>query len=271
MAEPGTFIGEVQRGWQRFWRLSWWWKGPILGVIGLIAIGTVGAIAGGGEDKPKDEAGAERATAAATRTTAPTRAPVPTTTAPTPTPAPTPPPTAPPTPVPPPPPVELSGFGQTATDPVTPPCPICRATLTHSGSSNFIVHTFRGAEEDFLVNEIGAYQGSRPIFGEEPIVFDIDADGAWSIRIEQVGTGGQPPFAGRGDAVSDLFSPPSTGPWEFVHDGQSNFIVWFHCAGGSDGIQNEIGPVSGSGVVAFDSGPCLWEVEADGNWSLTPR
>ena len=54
-------------------------------------------------------------------------------------------------------------------------------------------------------------------------------------------------------------------------DGGSNFSAWMHCAGGSDLVQNEIGVVSGGGVVAFDDGPSLWEVEAIGKWSVTPR
>jgi len=256
--------------WRRLFKSRGWQIGASVatGFTWLLII--VGVAAGGGGDDTDDEA----TRAEATRTTSATRTRSPAltrqaTAAPTapPTPAPTPPPTPPATPEP----IILTGFGQTATEAVTPTCPICRATFTHDGVSNFIVHTFRGAEEDYLINDIGVYQGSRPLFGEEPIVFDIDADGAWSIRIEWIGAGGQPAFSGRGDAVSDLFDPPAVGPWEFAHDGQSNFIVWYHCSGGSDGIQNEIGQVSASGVVAFEDGPCLWEVEADGNWSLTPR
>jgi hypothetical protein len=168
-------------------------------------------------------------------------------------------------------PVTVEGFGQTATDPLTPPCSICRAVFTHSGSANFIVTAFQAGEETLLVNEIGAYSGARPIFGTEPVTFDIDADGAWSLRIEPIALSGSAPFSGAGDAVSDLFDPPDDGPWELTHDGEANFIVQLHCGGGSDLVQNEIGPISGSSVVGFEDGPCLWEVEADGNWSLAPR
>jgi len=53
MADEGTFIGEVQRGWRRFWRLSWWWKGPILGVAAIISLSVISAIATGGTtDEP---------------------------------------------------------------------------------------------------------------------------------------------------------------------------------------------------------------------------
>lgn len=70
MAKEGTFLGELQRGWQRFWQLSWWWKGPIIGVVGFMLVVIVAAIAGGGdEDKPGSSV-------LATITASPTEAPV---------------------------------------------------------------------------------------------------------------------------------------------------------------------------------------------------
>jgi hypothetical protein len=168
-------------------------------------------------------------------------------------------------------PIALSGRGQTATNAVTPPWPISVATLSHDGRSNFIVKSFKGGRSTLLVNEIGQYRGQRPLVGTDPITFDIDADGAWTIRIEPIAQGGAPPFSGRGDAVGALFAPPSSGAWEISHDGKSNFIASLHCASGSSLIQNEIGPVLGSRMVQFGRGPCFWEVEADGAWILNPR
>lgn len=43
-------MGELQRGWERFWKLPWWWKGPILGFIALVLVGAAGSIVGGGGD-----------------------------------------------------------------------------------------------------------------------------------------------------------------------------------------------------------------------------
>jgi len=122
--------------------------------------------------------------------------------------------------------VVLEGVGQAATDPVSPPASICRAIFTHDGSSNFIVKVFQGGSEELLINEIGPYQGQRPIVGEEPVVFDIDADGAWTMRVEPIGAQDAPAFSGIGDAVSGLFSPPSgPSPWSITHTGESNFVV----------------------------------------------
>jgi hypothetical protein len=80
-------------------------------------------------------------------------------------------------------------------------------------------------------------------------------------------------FAGSGDTMSDFFVPTDTGaiPYEVSHNGRRNFIVKLHCVSGSTLVQNEIGVVSGSTVVRLKDEPCLWEVEADGEWSLTPR
>lgn len=74
-----------------------------------------------------------------------------------------------------------------------------------------------------------------------------------------------------GDDVSELFPLPSTGPWEIRHAGKSNFIVRAHCAGGSSLVRNEIGAIDGSRVITFRTGPCFWEMRADGEWSLQPR
>lgn len=168
-------------------------------------------------------------------------------------------------------PTVLQGCGQTATQPVSLPTGVYVASFTHNGARNFIVKSFQGSNEDLLINKIGAYQGARPLGGGTPITFDIQADGAWTIRIEPIGQAAAPAFSGMGDAVSGLFNPPPSEAWEITHSGQRNFIVYLQCAGGRTLVQNQIGPVNGSPVVQLGRGPCFWEVQADGNWSLNPR
>ncbi len=184
---------------------------------------------------------------------------------PTNTPVPTVPPTLPPKPV------TLQGQGQHATDPIALPYPLSVVRFTHAGSSNFAVWTYIGKGKNLLVNTIGHYEGTRPLFSNEPVVFDIKADGTWTINIAPIGQASGAAFSGRGDSVSGLFDPPTQGPWLFKHDGQSNFAVWLYCTGGQDLVQNAIGPVDGSRIVQFPKGPCCWDVKADGNWSLAPR
>lgn len=69
MAESGTFFGELQLGWKRFWRLSWWWKGPIMGIVVFILLAIGAGIAGGGDE------GDSESTVQATRTSSPTEVP----------------------------------------------------------------------------------------------------------------------------------------------------------------------------------------------------
>lgn len=257
--------------WLRFWGLSWWIKWPALGLAVIVVIAIIAAAATGGDDDEGElvsgqrtvtvEDGGEEPTAVST-SPPPTAAPLPTD---------TPPPLPADTPVPPPEPVVLEGVGQFATEPITLPAPISVAAFTHDGAANFIVTVFQGNDQNLLLNEIGIYRGSRPIVGLDPVVLDIDADGPWTLTISAIGIAGSPAFTGTGDAVSGLFDPPDTGPWSVQHNGQANFIVLVHCASDSDLVQNEIGSVSGSTVLSFGDGPCFWEVEADGSWSLAPR
>ena len=125
--------------------------------------------------------------------------------------------------------------------------------------------------DENLVNEIGHYNGQRPVVSTGPVTFDIKADGAWTIRAEALQTGGIPAFAGTGDAVGALFSPPQSGPWDVSHTGKSNFMVDLHCAGGDVNLENEIGKLQASTLARFPKGPCFWEIRADGAWSLQPR
>jgi hypothetical protein len=167
--------------------------------------------------------------------------------------------------------VHLSGRGQTATEAVTPPSGNNVVTLTHDGKRNFIVEAFQGSSHKLLVNTIGAYQGGRPWVGSDPVTFNIEADGSWTLDVTPVATGGTAAFAGHGDAVSASFDPTSTGPWAFANDGARNFIVEVWCQGGHKLAENRIGAFQGTAVMQFPQGPCFWEVQSDGNWSMAPR
>ena len=168
--------------------------------------------------------------------------------------------------------VNREGRGRTATDLLTPPSAISVMKLKHEGSSNFVVKAIRsGSRDDLMVNEIGRYEGSRPLIGDAQVMFDIQADGRWTLDLVPLPVGGYAAFSGYGDDVSAAFDPPSRGPWTISHDGKSNFVVKLHCAGGSTLVENSIGSVNGSTVVTFGRGPCFWEVEADGLWKLAPR
>jgi hypothetical protein len=210
-----------------------------------------------------------KATDAPTSTPAPTNTPKPTN---TPRPTRTP---APPTPTPAP--VALAGKGKVVTDPINPPAAINRVRFTHNGESNFIVKVYLadGSEDKILVNAIGKYTGQGLLLTDQPVYFEVNADGAWSMLVEEIylDNAAQKGFSGTGDVVSDAFTPLRTGPVPYLihHDGESNFIAELRCYGGNDIVANEIGAVEGSVVARFNEGPCVWQVQADGNWSLKPK
>ena len=213
----------------------------------------------------------------ATAAPKPTEAPKPTATqAPTATPEPTAAPTAVPSPTPLPEPITLSGKGKVVTDKFTPPSKLNRVVFEHRGQRNFIVHSYKDdGSEDFLVNTIGNYNGEALLTGDTPLYFEVDADGAWSATVEPIAIAesGADAITGHGDVVTGVFQPASTGavPYSFSHTGTRNFIVHLYCAGGEDFVVNEIGKAEGQVVVRFPDGPCLWQVQADGDWSVKPK
>lgn len=272
-----------------FWNRGWFAK-AIVSIVGLlVACCVVGILVPKRPPAPAATAPtgapAQPVAAAAQATTVPeptgvpepTSAPAPThTPAPTATAVPTAAPTDVPTATPLPEPVVLSGTGKTVTDPVMPPASVNRVVFTHQGTRNFIVTAFRkDGNEDHLVNKIGSYDGVRPILGGQEVYFEVNADGAWTITIEPIGQDDTiaAGIEGRGDVVSNLFWPAQEGatPYTFNHDGKRNFIVRLYCAGGDDSVANEIGAAEGQVVVRMAKGPCFWEVQADGAWSVKPK
>jgi len=214
---------------------------------------------------------------AATEAPKPTAVPTPSNTpAPTNTPKPTEPPTATPSPTPLPEPVKLSGTGKVVTDKFIPPGSVSRVTFTHSGKRNFAVTVYDAdGATDLLVNTIGNYQGQNVLFGKGERYFEIDADGPWTATIEATVRVDAPivSLKGHGDTVSDAFDPPASGPvpYTFTHTGERNFAIILYCASGQDLVENEIGAVNDQAVVRFGDGPCLWQISADGDWSIAPK
>lgn len=160
-------------------------------------------------------------------------------------------------------------------------------TLTHDGSSNFIVQPVGRDGEDGLtwVNEIGPYSGTtfQSMGGfiatfdkKNPIVAaDVMADGNWSIQIRKLKAAPKKSLkrgSGSGDAVI-RFPKPTKGltRMTLTHNGDSNFIVQPIDSSGDDGISmvNEIG--SYKGTVRVPSGTKYLWVIADGDWSYTTK
>jgi hypothetical protein len=129
----------------------------------------------------------------------------------------------------------------------------------------------QGGRSETVVSAIGAYKGERPLVMTGSITFEVVADGAWTLIIRPMEQGGTPSFAGSGDAVSAYFTAPAPGPWNVSHDGQSQFVVFAHCVGNSLKVEDVSGAMQDVATINFPRGPCFWEVQADGNWSLKPQ
>lgn len=148
--------------------------------------------------------------------------------------------------------------------------------ITHDGSSNFIVWSLDSEFEtiDLLVNEIGSYDGRRPVnagwFFEPDLVrhLEIDADGSWSITARPMSKARalSTSLNGSGDEVVRYEGSAST--LTSTHDGSSNFIILGFKADGeyNELIVNEIGTYSGTDTI--DSETDILDIQADGNWTL---
>ena len=180
------------------------------------------------------------------------------------------------------PPVNLHGDERvTYTQRIALPSPYAKIAFTYRGRGNFIVKAhyeeigYDLAVTDTLVNAIGDYQGMVFVASKEPVAFEITADdGTWDAAIEGVGeTGHATGWEGKGDSVSDFFEPPQDKGWRIVHTGTSNFIVQVFCLQSSQKspettVVNAIGKYADTVKITFDGAPCLWIVNADGEWSI---
>lgn len=150
------------------------------------------------------------------------------------------------------------------------------ATLTHTGSANFIVSTLdsTGQQGDNLVNVIAGYKGTVLVNAEEgsnTSALKIQADGAWTVHLTSpssarrwIGTHA----SGRSDDVLAL-ETPSSGlvTMKLTHTGSANFIVDAYTQDGRQNLVNEIGHYKGE--VPLPDGTFLITIHADGRWTLT--
>jgi hypothetical protein len=231
---------------------------------------------GGGDTAPTPAPAATTAPAPAATT-----APAPTaTTAPAPTPAPI---------------VhEFSGTGDSVLGPIMLEPGVLVLVAGHNGQSNFMVQIIGAAgSEEYSINEIGRYSGSRAhavssgssLFGlvSGTHRIQVKADGPWTLELKQERpSGGAPPpisDKGNGDNVIRWLNLRK-GQYVLTasHDGQSNFMVELLKSDGSqtEYLVNEIGAYSGQTLIQVGSnlldlkpGLYAFVVQADGHWEFT--
>ncbi|MEV7606138.1 TM2 domain-containing protein [Paenarthrobacter sp. NPDC089322] len=135
-------------------------------------------------------------------------------------------------------------------------------------SSNTVLKT--NGRESLLVNTIGAYAGKHVVDTRSTSVtseFEINADAAWTLSIEDITTiaPSAGPVSGRGDQVV-LLSGKSTKA-TITHQGEGNFVVQGYGGSYPELAVNEIGSYSGTVKL---TGPGFVQVNAEGDWTITP-
>ncbi|MFK0040780.1 NINE protein [Paenarthrobacter sp. NPDC090517] len=124
--------------------------------------------------------------------------------------------------------------------------------------------------DSLLVNTIGAYSGKHVVDTTSTSVtseFEINANGAWTLTIEDVSTipASKGPVSGQGDQVIRL-SEKSTKA-AIVYQGEGNFVVQGFGGNYGELAVNEIGSYSGTVKL---TGPGFVQVTAKGDWTITP-
>ena len=177
--------------------------------------------------------------------------------------------------------VDLTGSGQTLTDPFTLEPELTTFTMTHEGESNFAPRLLddNGDLVALLANTIGSYQGSAAASVDAgQYRLDVAADGAWEVVVEQPSyTSGEAlptTFEGTSDTVTGPFVVDADGlvTFEYEYTGDRNFIVWVWSVDGDRGplLVNEIGSIAGSTGEGLNAGIYVLEVSGtDGNWLIS--
>lgn len=179
-------------------------------------------------------------------------------------------------------PINLSGVGQTATEPFELESGLAVFEMTHEGGQNFIVQILdengQSGMDSLAANVIGPFRGSHAMQAQAGRhVLDVQADGPWTITVEQLRPSSAPQttsFEGTGKTVTDPFELSSgLKRFELAHQGQGNFIVELLDENGARAgleslLVNEIGSFEGSKAIRVpEDGIYLLRVEADGPWS----
>ncbi len=175
--------------------------------------------------------------------------------------------------------ISLNGRGAQATDEFSLLEGLAIVSLTHDGNSNFITELLdpeKGVVE-FLTNEIGSYEGEMAIMIPETgeYLMNVDADGYWTVAIDQNIDDSSPrttkSVSGSGNTATDFFQFDSgLTIFNMTHDGDSNFISHMVNSSGDTiaYLSNAIGGYEGSVAEYIEGGTYLFNVDADGEWTI---
>lgn len=176
----------------------------------------------------------------------------------------------------------FEGSGAEVTDEFSLQEGIAEVEFNHDGERNFIVDMLDLEGDEFddqlLVNVIGAIEGRSVIpTADSQYQIDVDADGGWSISLDQPEVTNdaleEAPLTAEGQGP-DVIGPINLDDVSTVagsHDGESNFIVEARTAEGGlsswDLLFNEIGEFEGEAATRAN-GIAWIDVNADGHWTI---
>jgi hypothetical protein len=181
--------------------------------------------------------------------------------------------------------INLSGFGQTATESFNLEGGLAIFLLTHQGGGHFSGTLLdqngqrAGGTDSLLVNVVGPFDGSKALqtkAGQHLI--DIFADGPWTITVEQPRPSSAPQttsFQGNSQAATDFFElSEGLKRFQMTHQGSGHFGVTLLNKDGSrigmkSLLANEVGPFDGSKAARIRRNDLyLLQVSADGPWTV---
>ena len=175
-------------------------------------------------------------------------------------------------------PITLSGTGQQATEAFELEGGLVIATSVHQGQGYFGPRLLdeAGQPVDLLANGVGPLEASTAFgAGAGTHVVDVQADGPWTITLEQPRPADAPEmrsFEGEGSSASELFSlPQGLARFHLSHAGRGFFGVKLL---DSDGtfvtlLANDVGLFEGSTAEGVpEDGIYVLDVDADGPWTI---
>lgn len=172
-------------------------------------------------------------------------------------------------------PTVVSGSGDSATDTFDLEAGMTIIEASHSGERNFIAELKdeNGNSVELIVNDIGNYSGQKAVTvpTADAYYLEIDADGSWDFEIDQVipNSGESMPgtIESSGDDVVFVKMESGNHRLSFTHSGERNFIVMLN---NQNLLVNDIGSYEGNQTQQVDNdGIYMFNVEADGDWSIT--
>lgn len=175
--------------------------------------------------------------------------------------------------------LSYSGTGDSVINNFVIPAGTYKVTMTHDGTHNFVVK-FSCANKpypDLLANKIGSYHGTALLCDgdtteKQNAIFEVKADGNWTIVVSAVTNLSTTSMTGNGDKVTGMIIPSAKdNVLTLLHTGKRNFIVWSHDENNQRKLlANAVGEYNGQVLLqAVPGDNYYFDVVADGDWIIT--